>query len=146
VGRVTAILVLVSALPAAAQVGAPWRETPAHAALFAPAGDRAAFYRAYSAPMNLDTALSRLGHTAAIDPAGAWTPRSVAPADAFGQAGRYDRAALARLYGATQPRVARGARLEGGRVAESWTLISPYPDPSLSRLEPGTLLLVLRLP
>jgi hypothetical protein len=143
---VITILVLVSAIPAAGQMGAPWRETPAHVVLFAPAGDRAAFYRAYAAPLDLDAALSRLGHTAATERAGEWMPHPTAPTDAFGQAGRYDRTALVRLYGPRQPRVARGARLEQGRVTESWTLISPYPDPSMRRLEQGTLLLVLRLP
>ena len=77
---------------------------------------------------------------------GAWEPRPLLPLDAFGQAGRYDRSGLARLYGARQPRVARGARTENGRVVESWTLISPYPDAALRRLGAGTLLVVLRLP
>jgi hypothetical protein len=29
---------------------------------------------------------------------------------------------------------------------ESWTLIAPYPDLALRRLEPGTLIIVLRFP
>jgi hypothetical protein len=77
---------------------------------------------------------------------GAWEVRGLAPADAFGNAGTYDRSKLARLYGAEQARVARGARLESGRVVESWSLISPYPDPALQTLRTGTLLIVLRLP
>ena len=74
------------------------------------------------------------------------SPGPVLPLDAFGLAGSYDRSALARVYGARQPLAARGARMENGRVVESWTLIWPYPDPALRRLEPGTLLIVLRLP
>jgi hypothetical protein len=77
---------------------------------------------------------------------GAWQPRSVSPTDAFGQAGRYDRWGLARLYGPERPRVARGVRVDGNRIVESWTLISPFPDPTLQRLERGTLLIVLALP
>jgi hypothetical protein len=41
--------------------------------------------------------------------------------------------------------VARGPRLDGG-YAESWTLIAPYPDVALRRLEPGTLIIVVRIP
>jgi hypothetical protein len=33
-----------------------------------------------------------------------------------------------------------------GRTLEAWTLVSPYPDPSLMRLERGTLILVVRAP
>ena len=29
---------------------------------------------------------------------------------------------------------------------ESWTLIAPYPDAALQRLELGTLIIVLRIP
>jgi hypothetical protein len=50
------------------------------------------------------------------------------------------------VYGARRARVARGPRVVDGRVVESWTLISPYPDPGLQRLEPGTLLIVLKVP
>ena len=58
--------------------------------------------------------------------------------DAFGDAGAYDRAALARLYGGTRVRVARGWTRTGDRF-ESITRLSPYPDASLTRLLPGTL-------
>jgi hypothetical protein len=50
---------------------------------------------------------------------------------------------MARLYGSTRARVARGTTFVDG-VWEFWTLISPHPDAGLRRLEPGTLLLVLR--
>src|SRR5919198_161536 len=50
------------------------------------------------------------------------------------------RAALSRLYGGRRPRVARGWRRRGD-VFESVTLISPYPDASLSRLNPGTMVI-----
>jgi hypothetical protein len=97
--------------------------------------------------LDLDTVLRRLTNDATLlRPPGAWTPRAVLPVDAFGQAGNYDRWALARLYGARGPRVARGPKGVDGRVTESWTLVSPYPDATLQRLEPGTLLIVLRVP
>jgi hypothetical protein len=49
----------------------------------------------------------------------------------------------ARLYGGRSARVARGARLDRGRVVESWTLISPYPSADLGTLHPGTMRLIL---
>jgi hypothetical protein len=58
--------------------------------------------------------------------------------DAFGTAGTYRRSALARLYGGTRVRVARGWTSSGGRF-ESVTRLSPYPDASLTRLWPGTM-------
>ena len=77
---------------------------------------------------------------------GAWTARSQPALDAFGKSGSYDRWKLARLYGSRQPRVVRGARMVAGRLAESWMLVSPYPSTDLTRLEPGTLRVVLHLP
>jgi hypothetical protein len=60
------------------------------------------------------------------------------PLDAFGAAGSYNRGALARLYGGSRVRVARGWAQRGDRF-ESVTLLSPYPDPSLTSLRPGTM-------
>jgi hypothetical protein len=132
---------------AAAQVGAPWREAPEYLPLLAPAGSRGSAYRVYVSPLDLETALQQLDRDAAlVRVPGAWQARPAPPWDAFGKAGGYDRSAMARVYGARQPRVARGARMEGGRVVESWTLIAPYPDTTLRRLETGTILVVLRLP
>jgi hypothetical protein len=58
--------------------------------------------------------------------------------DAFGAAGTYDRPALSRLYGGTRVQVARGWTMTDGRF-ESITRLSPYPDPTLTHLLPGTL-------
>jgi hypothetical protein len=69
-----------------------------------------------------------------------WRVEATAPLDAFGSAGLYDRAAVARLYGGQRPLVARGWIDEPGRF-ESLTLISPHPDAALRRLEPGTLII-----
>jgi hypothetical protein len=119
-----------------------WREAPEYLRQFAPAGARAAAYRIFVSSDDIDTALSRLNIEPA-SPDGPWVPRPVAPLDAFGQGGRYDRSRVARLYGSSRPRVARGTTAVEG-VTEFWTLISPHPDAGLVRFEPGTLLLVLR--
>jgi len=131
---------------AAALRGAdPWRDAPEYVRLFAPASHRGD-YRTSVSPLPLDDVVRGLGGDASlVRAAGAWTPRSEYALDAFGRSGQYDRWRVARLYGSRQPRVARGARMAGGRLVESWTLISPYPSPDLQRLEPGTLLIVLRI-
>jgi hypothetical protein len=123
-----------------------WEEQPAYLALFAPPAHRAA-YRAFVAAADREAALRALaGAPGMLRPNGAWAPRSLLPFDAFGQGGLYDRWKLARLYGSRRAQVARGPRQNGVQGLESWTLVSPYPDPALTRLLPGTLLLVLRLP
>jgi len=62
------------------------------------------------------------------------------PLEAFGAAGPYDRAALARLYAGRRVRVARGWIERDGEF-ESITLLSPYPDATLARLHPGTMVI-----
>jgi hypothetical protein len=123
-----------------------WREAPAYAALFAPPAQRQA-YRAFVLPLELAQVLRALEDGSALVRApGAWRAKAVLPWDALGQSGPYDRWKVARLYGSRRASVARGPRQQDGDVVESWTLISPYPDQDLSRLLPGTLLIVLRLP
>jgi hypothetical protein len=122
-----------------------WRDAAGYLDLFAPPAHRAD-YRAAVSPLGVDEVLRQLAaDDTLIRAPGAWTPRSQLPADAFGRSGTYDRWKLARLYGSRQPRVARGARIAADGVIESWTLVSPYPSPDLARLEPGTLLIVIRI-
>jgi hypothetical protein len=51
---------------------------------------------------------------------------------------------VAQLYVGRRLSVARGSVLEDGRVIASVTLISPYPDATLTRLERGTMIVVFR--
>jgi len=60
--------------------------------------------------------------------------------DAFGTAGPYNRAALARLYGGSRVRVARRWRQRGDEFV-SETLLSPYPNATLTELIPGTMVI-----
>jgi hypothetical protein len=132
--------------PAGGASAAPWRPATEYAQLFAPAAYGEA-YQFFTSPRGIDELLAQIERDpASVRSPGAWTPRPLGPFDAFGQGGAYDRTKLARLYGSRRARVARGPRQEGGTVVESWTLISPYPDRALRQLEPGTLLVVLRLP
>jgi hypothetical protein len=75
---------------------------------------------------------------------GAWRAQSLDPLEAFGRAGTYDRARLAQLYWGRPVSVVRGPIEHDGRVEAALTLVSPYPDPTLTRLEPGTLAILLR--
>jgi hypothetical protein len=70
----------------------------------------------------------------------AWPVEMVGPIDAFSPAGPYNRAAVARLYGGRRAAVARGWVEHDGRF-EAITLISPYPNATLTALEPGTLVI-----
>jgi hypothetical protein len=123
-----------------------WQDAAGYLPLFAPSGPRAAAYRIFVTPLPLETLLPRIQQDVSLlHPRGAWSPAPLLPADAFGQTGRYDRSRLARLYGARRPVVARGPRGAGGRPTEAWTLVSPYPSRDLTRLESGTMLIVLDL-
>jgi hypothetical protein len=144
--RLAGGLCLAAALAGGAVAPAGLRETPAFLALFAPRLHREA-YRAFVSPLPLDAVLRQLADDPDTIPApGSWQPKATLPFDAFGEAGTYDRFAVARLYGATRVMVARGARGADGVVSEAWTLLSPYPASDLSRLERGTLVIVLRVP
>jgi len=126
---------------------------PAFARLFAPPHPRVGRY---------EVCVSADPLTALVDPD--WPIETTGPLDAFGLAGTYNRAALVRLYGGRPVQVAFGWRRMEGRIGrsldrpidgqadgtvdgtfESLTLISPYPDPTLTRLEPGTLIIRLIL-
>ena len=123
-----------------------WRRAPEYVRLFAPRGLHTDAYKAYVSPDSLATLLARLASDPLLlRPPGAWTQFAELPLEAFGQTGRYDRGRLARLYGSSRVQVARGPRGPEGRPSEAWTLVSPYPDRDLERLEPGTLLIVLNL-
>jgi hypothetical protein len=138
-----ALVVLVCAdVRSAAQ---SWREAPEYVRLFAPPAHSSA-YRAFVSPLGLDATLKQLlADSAVLRPPGAWTPQAMIPYDAFGLSGSYNRWNMATLYRSRRAQVARGPRLEQGQM-ESWTLIAPYPDVALRRLEPGTLIIVLRIP
>jgi hypothetical protein len=114
-----------------------WTENPLFRSLFTPPRVPAGTYATFVTPRAIDDVLAEMN--ADVD------PQAQVALEAFGQSGGYNRWKLARLYGATRARVARIPHVENGQVVGAWTLISPYPDPSLERLEPGTLLIVLRL-
>jgi len=116
--------------PAArAQSGPPAGCDPVFAELFTPRRPVLGRYEACTDPRPL----------AEMAPAD-WVVEALEPADAFGGAGSYDHAALARLYGGRRARVARGWTESADRF-EAVTLISPYPNAAVTALEPGTLII-----
>jgi hypothetical protein len=115
---------------------------PALTRLFTPQGAPPGVYCA----VPTDTAIDILARDYATrEPASsdaAWRVRPVAPLDAFGSAAPYDRPTVALLFGGQRIRVARGPVRRDGRIVASITLASPYPDANLTRLMPGTLVIV----
>ena len=145
-GIVVAVALLVCTdLRPTAEPRAGWRDAPEYVRLFAPQAQQAA-YRAYVSPLGLEATLKEItADPAVLHPPGAWTPQAMIPYDAFGLSGSYNRWKVAGLYRSRRAHVARGPRLNQGQL-ESWTLIAPYPDETLQRLETGTLVIVLRMP
>jgi hypothetical protein len=105
---------------------------PALTVLFTPEKPRLGHYEVCTTEESIE---------AVADPG--WTIEALDPLDAFGNAGSYDRFAISRLYGGRRARVAHGWRETGGRF-ESITLISPHPDASLTKLVPGTMMIIWR--
>jgi len=109
--------------------------SPTLGALFAPAHAVLGRYEVCEESDAIDSVAVALGSSYRIS-----SIESTDPLDALGGAGSYDRPAVAQLYGGSRPRVARGWRQDGDHF-ESITLISPYPDATLTRLVPGTLVI-----
>ena len=112
---------------------------PLLAALFTPSRPQLGRYEVCTTSQPIEDTLA--------EGAGDGVPASIEPLealDAFGTAGPYNRAALARLYGGTRVRVARRWRQRGDEFI-SETLLSPYPDAALTRLNPGTMVIRLTL-
>jgi hypothetical protein len=135
-----AILVILLADSADVPGPAPaYRCDAALTALFTPQRPAAGRYEVCVTPASLDAAIladAARVHTGPVE--------AVDPLDAFGAAGRYDRSALSRLFGARRARVARGWS-DDVRSATSVTYVSPYPNATLTALLPGTMVIRYKL-
>jgi hypothetical protein len=146
-GRATAPAAIndVVAVEDAAPPPGDWQEAPSYVDLVA-SRTRRDEYSAFVTARPFDDVLRDLaGDRSLLRPPGAWTPEVLGTRDAFGENGETNAWTVARLYGGTAVRVARGPRSDGRGVVESWTLVSPYPDRTLRYLEHGTLLLIVRV-
>jgi len=142
---VTASLIAAPALVRGADRVA-WRDAPEYVRLIAPANQRKSYSISVTDAPLADVLAQVAADPAAVAAPGAWQPRNESPQDAFGSAGVYNRWLAVGLYGSRQPRVARGARSDRGRIVEAWTLVSPYPSADLATLHPGTMRLILKVP
>ncbi|MGH9236774.1 MAG: hypothetical protein ACRD3G_01935 [Vicinamibacterales bacterium] len=142
---VAASLIAVPALVSGADRVA-WRDAPEYVRLIAPANQRKSYSISVTEAPLVDVLALITADPSAVATPGAWQPRNESPQDAFGTAGLYNRWLAAALYGSRQPRVARGARMDRGRIVEAWTLVSPYPSADLATLHPGTMRLILKVP
>ncbi len=119
------------------------RFDPSLTRVFTPLHAPSDAYRAYVADARIEDVAARLSRASEPPPpAGAWTIRPAELLEAFGSVPRWDRSRVARLYGGTFPRMARGPLVRQGRVWGSVTLVSPFPDAVYQRLRSGTLVIV----
>jgi hypothetical protein len=135
------ILLVLSRVAGASVLGAPPAQDkstsaascdPRLASLFAPAQSHWGRYEVCTSPRSLDqVAVEGFTYTSV---------EFLEALDAFGAAGSYSRTALAELYRGRRVAVLRGWRDRPARF-ESVTLLSPCPDPSLSHLEQGTMII-----
>jgi hypothetical protein len=136
----------VAALPAVGAAPFPCRFDATLTRQFTPASAPKDTYRAYVTEAPLEQVLGAFKGVAQSESVqGAWTIEETDPLSAFGEAGLYDRGKVARLYGGKRARVARGPIVRNGRTIRSITLVSPYPAPSLTSLERGTLIIDYRI-
>ena len=117
---------------------------PALAALFTPAHPTVGRYEVCTSNESIEV-LAGSGRPAAPDWPSFSAPEALESLEGFGASGPYHRPALARLFGGARVRVARGWIDRPDRF-EAFTLLSPYPDPTLSRLQTGTMIVHLVIP
>jgi hypothetical protein len=128
----------------------PGTPAPALARLFTPLQAPAGTYTVTVLTEGIEGALALVKtalapEASAGNPPGSWQVQSLDPLEAFGTAGVYDRSKVARLFIGRRVSAVRGPVERGGKVVAAVTLISPYPDASLSRLEQGTIVIVLNV-
>ena len=155
-GRGMALLAVTAAVWAfgadvatAADLRLPGTPAPRLARIFTPQHVPDAVYEVTVLTESLGHAVQRIRESLAPGfslgtPPGAWQAQALDPLEAFGRAGTYDRSRLAQLYAGRRVSVVRGPIERDGRVEGALTLLSPYPDPTLTRLEPGTLAILLK--
>jgi hypothetical protein len=143
--RLLVVILAMAMVPAPCVPLDVGQERPDLARIFTPLAARPGTY----VVMTTDRAIAEV--TAALkacDPApaaGAWVSTRPEAREAFGQAGIYDRAQLAQLFGGSRLTVVRGS-LPRSDGRDAYTLISPYPDARLTAINPGTLVIVVRVP
>ena len=141
-GRIATVLLLATGMVGSTPA---WIPDAALTRLFTPPGVPAGTYVVHSSAETIETLTSRLRELDLSPAPGAWQATRPEAHGAFGQEGLYDRARLARLFNGKRVTVVRGSLTrEGRRLA--YTLVSPYPDATLSRIVEGTMVIEFRVP
>lgn len=134
------VLLLIAA--AAVPLGTP---NPALTRLFTPLAVPPGTYVVSTSTETIETLTARLREQAPSPAPGAWVPSRPEAYAAFGQEGLYDRARLARLFNGKRVTVVRGSLTQQGQRL-AYTLVSPYPDHTLSQIVEGTMVIEFRVP
>jgi hypothetical protein len=112
---------------------------------FTPGSVARGIYVVYHSERPIEAVVAELRARDSSPAPGAWKPAREDALEAFDAASRTDRFRIAELYVGIHPFVARGSlKLAGRRVA--YTVISPSPDATLTRLLPGTMIIVFNVP
>ena len=114
--------------------------------LFAPPAAPAGLYEVYECDSPIEELANAFRRLDAGAHAGAWEPKRLGAGDAFGAEGAYDRARLALLLGGGRIATVRGSLRSPDGSVTSYTLLSPYPDAALTRLQTGTMTIVFHVP
>jgi len=122
------------------------RPSPELKELFAPVGQPDHMYEVYESRSPLERIASALRALDDDARPGSWNVQRLGAGDAFGAEGSYNRIRLALLVGGRRLDVARGAIRDTDGAVAAFTLISPYPDPELRELKPGTMTIVFHVP
>ncbi|HEX7086949.1 MAG TPA: hypothetical protein VF198_11330 [Vicinamibacterales bacterium] len=112
--------------------------------LFTPASAPPGTYRVFRSTEPARELATRLKGLDPNPAPGAWEPRRLEIGAVFGYAGQFDPGRLGRLFRGRRVEVIRGSLHQDGRH-RAFVLISPYPDPGLSRIVDGTMTIVIEL-
>lgn len=124
-----------------------WPGTPdaALGRLFTPQTVPAGTYAVYRSPARIEVLTEALRRQDVSPSPGAWEPTRPEAHAAFGEEGNFNRARLARLFNGRRVTVVRGSLVRDSRRI-AYTLVSPYPDPTLSTIVDGTMVIEFQLP
>jgi hypothetical protein len=140
-GKIATALLVVTAMASTPA----WTPDAALTRLFTPLAVPPGTYVVYSSAETIETLTTRLRALDPLPAPGAWQATRPEAHGAFGQEGLYDRARLARLFNGQRLTVVRGS-LTRERQRLAYTLVSPYPDATLSRIVEGTMVIEFRVP
>jgi hypothetical protein len=132
------LFILLAGLAGPKSAAIPCDSDSALAALFTPKRPAAGTYRVCATPPSIDIDFVLAAETRAGVRFG--SVDAVDALDAFGTAGPYERSGISRLFGGRRANVAHGWSTDG-RALTSVTLISPYPNRTLTALVNGTLVI-----